>query len=172
MEYHVLTAFMGSLFLLLLCFLFNSNQFLLPNLLLLEALPTTWLRSSGNRIALPCPCHVPAISWHSRLFPMSPLSFITTLAKQSSEIQQNLPSINVTAFYLLFPNIKKMPWGAPEWLSQVSIQLHSAQAMISWFMSLSPTLGSALAVGSLFLPLCRSPSHALSLSQSKQINKL
>ena len=53
---------------------------------------------------------------------------------------------------------KKGAAGAPEWLSRLSVQLLVlAQVMISWFMSLSPALGSVLTVqnlpGILSLPL-------------------
>ena len=67
--------------------------------------------------------------------------------------------------------------GAPGWLRQLSVQLLiSAQVMISRFVSLRPALGSVLTVWSCMgfpvsLPLCPSPAHAPSLSQS-QINKL
>ena len=62
------------------------------------------------------------------------------------------------------------------WMAQlVECLLISAQVMISWFMGLSPTLGSALAPQSLLgilsllsLPLHCSLVHALSL----KINKL
>ena len=63
--------------------------------------------------------------------------------------------------------------GAPEWLSLLSVRLSvSAQVMISWFVSSSPTLGSALTGRSLLgiLSLCPSPVHSLCLSQNKSIN--
>ena len=55
------------------------------------------------------------------------------------------------------------------WLSQLSIQLFSAQVMISQFLGLSPALGSALAVqsllGILFLFLPDPPLLTLSISK-------
>ena len=68
--------------------------------------------------------------------------------------------------------------GAPGWLSGLSSRLLvSAQVMISWFVSLSPALGSARIapslLGILSLPLSLPLPHScsLSLSLSKQINK-
>ena len=67
--------------------------------------------------------------------------------------------------------------GAPGWLSQLGVQfLILAQVMISWFVSLSPVLGSVLTVQSLlrifFLPLSAPPLLTLSLSLSlSKVNK-
>ena len=53
------------------------------------------------------------------------------------------------------------------------LTLDSAQVMISWFVSSSPALSSVLtaqslepALDSVFLSLCPSPAHTLSLSLS------
>ena len=47
------------------------------------------------------------------------------------------------------------PQGAPGWLSRLSVRLLiSAQAVISWFVSLSPTSGSVLTVWGLLGILC------------------
>ena len=74
-------------------------------------------------------------------------------------------------------SFKKQHLGAPGWLSQLSIQLlTSVQVVISWFVSLSPTSGSALTaqslLGILSLSLSAPPllARSLSLSLSK-INK-
>ena len=62
--------------------------------------------------------------------------------------------------------------GVPGWLSGLNIQLLiSAQVMISWFMGLSPTSGSALTAWSLLgVPspsLSAPPSFVLTLSPSQ-----
>ena len=71
---------------------------------------------------------------------------------------------------------KQNSWGAS--VAQSVKRPTSAQVMISWSLSLSPTSGSGLMAQSLepaskfcvSLSLCPSPVHALSLSVSK-INK-
>ena len=67
--------------------------------------------------------------------------------------------------------------GVPGWLSWLSVQLLiSAQVTVSWFVGLSPALGSALTTRNLLgfsfssLSLCPFPAHALSLPL--KINKL
>ena len=64
------------------------------------------------------------------------------------------------------------------WLSWLSDRLLVlAQAMISWFMSSNPVLGSVLTeqsllgILSLSLSLCPSPAHDLSLKISKYFKK-
>ena len=62
----------------------------------------------------------------------------------------------------------------PGWLSRVSVLvLVSVQVVISWSVSSSPALGSALMGWSLFGILCPSPAHArsLCLSVSLSINE-
>ena len=61
--------------------------------------------------------------------------------------------------------------GVPGWIRWLSIQLLiSAQVVISWFMGLSPTLGSVLTVQSLveIFPLSVSPLLTVSLLFSKK----
>ena len=72
-------------------------------------------------------------------------------------------------------NLKKKLWGA--WVARSAKRPTLAQVMISQFLSSSSTSGSGLtaqslepAMDSVFLSLCPSPAHALSLSVSK-INK-
>ena len=71
-------------------------------------------------------------------------------------------------------NLKNTHFGAPEWLSQLSIWLLIlAQVMISWFMSSSPASGSVLTACFGFcvsISLCLFPAHALSLSHSLKNN--
>ena len=64
-------------------------------------------------------------------------------------------------------------WG--DWVAQSVKRLTLAQVMISWFMSMSPALGSVLtaqslepALGSVSLSLCPSPTHTVFLSLEKK----
>ena len=61
--------------------------------------------------------------------------------------------------------------GVPGWLSRLSVRLNWFQVMISQFVSLSPTSGSALTVwtplGILSPSLCPSPARVLSLKINK-----
>ena len=84
---------------------------------------------------------------------------------------------------LRFPYLKCWLGGAPGWLSQLGVWLLIlAQVMISWFVGLSPTLGSQLQLHagsgeptwdslSLFLSLSLPHSCHLSLSLSLSQNK-
>ena len=90
------------------------------------------------------------------------------------------------SFPILFESLLFFPWVslakglslfyvAPGWLSWFSIQLMvSAQVMVSWFMSSSPTSGSVLTVcsllGILSPSLSAAPLLALSLSQNKYVH--
>ena len=57
------------------------------------------------------------------------------------------------------------------WVAQLVKRPTSAQVMILWFMSLSPTLGSLLSVQSPLQILCPSPTHTLPLKKEYKLKK-
>ena len=94
------------------------------------------------------------------------LTYSSVLLGNEGPVDPNRPQ-----FYL-----NKHP-GAPDWLSQLSIQLSvSAQVMISQFVSLSPASGSVLTAWSLlgilclphYLPLPHVHAQSLSLKVNKR----